>query len=113
MRMKRFSSHVSNAHKAAGGTWSIHLVENCRPDQSLVWITWCLRFTTNPKDGPNGLRHRCSVPSKENHCGRRMPRYVRARCIDHMRQIPPWHVFLDQFPAELTLHERVGRDHPD
>ncbi|MNT74442.1 hypothetical protein D3C72_2132640 [compost metagenome] len=50
------------------------------------------------------------MPTVKDDSGRAMARDVGAAGVDHMGQVQSGQHLLDQFAAELTLHETVGGD---
>ena len=94
-------------------TWLVNLLHDSRPHLPMSGIVRRARLAADAHHCADGPGHRAAVTAEQD--DRRCPetRKVDTGHVDHMRQIDdreePFHKFL----AELSLHERVGRDHPN
>ena len=68
-------------------------------------------LAADPHHGAHTLVDWWAVPPEKDHRGRPVAGYVGAGGVNHMGQIPARDELLDQLPAELALHEGIGRDH--
>src|SRR4051794_11278236 len=59
------------------------------------------------------MSHRLAVATQQDYSRRPVAGNVGSRGIDDVSQVDSREELLDQLLAELALHERVGRDHPD
>src|SRR5690606_3474237 len=83
------------------------------PDEPLCRILRCRRLAPNAEHRSYLLRRRLAVASEEDHRRGAMPRNVRARRVDEVRELDLGQERRDELLSELALHEGVRGDHPD
>ena len=89
-------------------------VGDARPHQTLLGVGGAARFAADAHHhADRRAGHRALGPAEEDHRRRAVAGDVGTAGVDHVRHVVARHPVLDQLLAELPLHERVRRDHPD
>ena len=91
----------------------VELVDDRPPDQPFAGSSGVLGSPRMPSTARTVVADRLAVAAEEDHRRRAVAGDVGARGVDDVRQVHRREELLDQLLAELALHERVGRDHPD
>ena len=77
----------------------------------MCWIVRCRWLTFDPKNCTNSLAILvCDFGQIESLLAS-VSRNVCSRRVNDMREINCWKKVFDQLLSELSLHERIGRDH--
>src|SRR5262245_4594089 len=110
MLVEQLARRVADAHELAAGARLVSLGDDRRSNKPFRRVVGSCRFSSNPHNRPKRTRHRPSVPDEQNHGWRAVPWYEGPARVDHVREVDAWEELLNQLPAELSLHETVGRD---
>src|SRR5215510_11617466 len=89
------------------------MCHNRLPHHPLRWFFRCARLSPNTKYRSDLITRRIAITTEQDHRWRSMTGNVSPRSVNHMGQVHTRKEHLDQLLPKLTLHERIGRNHPD